>query len=95
MASNLALSKERHALLISRLKDHKIVAPDVFVSNAHKRNHEFVNLFNATENGELIYCNNIAALFIALDTAYIHADWRVFIDSSKDSLVGSGPTKSW
>lgn len=86
LASNLALSKEKHALLLSRLKDHKLLAPEVLVGQAFTRQQEFMDLFSKTENDELFYCNDIKALFFAMDIEYIHTEWRMFIDSSKDSL---------
>ena len=37
-------------------------------------------------DGQLCFCSNIARLFKCLSLNYNHAEWRLFIDSSKRSL---------
>ena len=76
---------EMDLLLISRLKDKKLLESDAKIT--FYRNWETgIFPFSSLDN-DLVYCNNIIGLLLKMKIPnYRPEDWRLFIDSSKRSL---------
>ena len=86
LARDLYLSKQQSELLASRLKQWNLVPEDVRVTSFRNQNKDLASFFNI-EN-KLCYCTNIPGLFMSLGLPPNPSDWRLFIDSSKQSLKG-------
>lgn len=71
----------------SRLKQWKLVADDFRVTTPRKR--RLTQLFDECFEMDAIglaYCSDVHRLFVRFGTPYDAIDWRLFIDSSKESL---------
>ena len=86
LACDLYLSKQQSELLASRLKQWNLVQEDVRITSFRNRNKDLTSFFDM-EN-KLCYCTNIPGLFTSLGLPHNPSDWRLFIDSSKQSLKG-------
>jgi hypothetical protein len=71
-------------LLGSRLKQKNLLAPSTTFSWYRRREKEFVPFFS--QDGELVYCNDIPWLITKLNIQHDASKWRLFIDSSKRSF---------
>lgn len=81
---DLHLTKEASELLGSRLKDKNLLAAGVSFSWYRYREKHFIPYFS--EEGDLVFCNDVCGLFKTFNIPYESTDWRLFIDSSKRSL---------
>lgn len=72
----------------SRLQEKKLVAPGFKVTYARKRSNvkTLDECFAFHENSKISYCNNIDALFDRFGHPHHPEEWRLFIDSSVESL---------
>lgn len=84
------LSQGSAELVASRLKQWNVVATDLRVTAPRKRRltQVFDECFEIdnTLSKELAFCNDIYRLFERIGVPYDAKDWRLFIDSSKESL---------
>ena len=85
LARDLYLSKQSE-LLAFRLKQWNLVQEDVRITSFRNQNKNLASFFDM-EN-KLYYCTNIPGLFTSLGLPHNPSDWRLFIDSSKQSLKG-------
>lgn len=87
LTRDLGLSKDAAQLLGSRLHAKHLLAPGTQFAWYRKREKDFVPYFS--QEGSLVYCNNIPAVIENLGAErYDPSSWRLFIDSSKRSLKG-------
>lgn len=84
LVRDLELTKEKGEILISRLKQWKLVAPKVRSSFNRHRDKTFTSFF--TDHGTCVACNDVDGLLAAMGLEHNPQDWRLFLDSSKRSL---------
>lgn len=84
LVRDLNLPKNSAELLGSRLKEKNLLAPGTSFSWYRNREKVFTPYFS--EDGKLIYCNNVHSVMEQLNIKYDVNEWRLFIDSSKRSL---------
>lgn len=81
---DLFLTKSNAELLTSRLKQWNLLDESVQVKDQRKRHQTFCNFFSRQD--VLCFCNNVAGLFEAIGITCNPSEWRLFIDSSSQSL---------
>lgn len=84
---DLGLAKDSAELLASRLKERNLLLPGTKITAYRNREQNFVKYF--TSEDTLVYCHDIKGLVNEYKTAsysYKPDDWRLFIDSSTESL---------
>lgn len=87
LVRDLALSKELAELLGSRLEEKNLICPKTSFYWFRQREIEFKSFFS--EDGYLVYCNNVTELMLKLGLPnYDPSEWRLFIDASKRILKG-------
>ena len=84
LVRDLNLSKDKSELLASRLQQWNLLTLGTKVTFYRQKSKDLSNLFSA--DGELCYCNNIPGLFESIGINYDLNDWRLFVDSSKESM---------
>lgn len=84
LSRDLNLSQAQAELLGSRLQGWNLLNKDVKVTSFRHRQEKFEKYFSSTE--KIVHCNDVDALFLALEQKHDPSDWRLFIDSSKLSL---------
>ena len=84
LVQDLNLTKSNSKLLASRLQQWNLLAPDTKVTFYHQRSQDLISHFSI--DGELCYCNDISALFQSIGMIHDQTNWRLFIDSSKESI---------
>lgn len=84
LVRDLNLSKLQSELLGSRLQEWNLLAPGTKISVYRDRHEELIKFFD--QDGSLCFCKDINGLFEELGCEYDSHDWRLFIDSSKQSL---------
>ena len=85
LVRDLGLSKKAEEIVASRLQVKHILGDSAKVSYFQKRDQSFATFFS--EQKQFVYCHNIPGLLRQLDVAsYIPTKWRLFLDSSKQSL---------
>ena len=84
---DLNLNKSQSELLASRLKQRGFADDNTKITFYRQRNHALLPYFK--KDGELTYCDDVAGLFNAMKQKYQCDEWRLFIDSSKESLVAA------
>lgn len=84
LVRDLELTKAKAELLGSRLKNLNVLEPDVRITQQRRRSNELHDFFGSFNN--LIYCKDIESVMIYLNAPTDHDEWRLFIDSSKESL---------
>ncbi|GFX68178.1 uncharacterized protein TNCV_4440011 [Trichonephila clavipes] len=84
LVRDLGLPKDTAEVLGSRLKERHLLNSGVSFSWYRIREKEFVPFF--TQEGDLVFCNNVPAILEMFKTMYEPEEWRLFIDSSKRSL---------
>ena len=85
LVHDLSLSKSSAELLASRLKEKNLLSDSACITFYCNRHQEFLCFF--FEGKDLVYCTDIAQLLHKLGVPqYEPKDWRLFIDSSKQSL---------
>ena len=85
LVRDLGLSKKAEEIVASRLQVKHLLGDSAKVSYFQKRDQSFATFFS--EQKPFIYCHNISGLLRQLGVAsYIPTKWRLFLDSSKQSL---------
>ena len=84
LVRDLQLSKEKSELLASRLKEYNLLDQGTKVSYFRTR-HVKLSTFFAMEN-DICFCNDVNGLMHELGHDHVPDEWRLFIDSGKDSL---------
>ncbi|GFW51247.1 uncharacterized protein TNCV_3595291 [Trichonephila clavipes] len=84
LVRDLGLPKDTAEVLGSRLKERHLLNSGVSFSWYRFREKEFVPFF--TQEGDLVFCNNVPAILQMFKIIYKPEEWRPFIDSSKRSL---------
>ncbi|GFV35888.1 uncharacterized protein TNCV_2866471 [Trichonephila clavipes] len=84
LVRDLGLSKNTAEVLGSRLKERHLLNSGVLFSWYRFREKEFVPFF--TQEGDLVFCNNVPAMLEMFEIMYEPEKWRLLIDSSKRSL---------
>ena len=86
LVRDLALSKESSELLASRLAEKNLLHRDVRITVYRNRHNKLLQYFS--KHDEFAFCNNIESLLNEMGVEnYSPDDWRLFIDSSKHSLI--------
>ena len=84
LVRDLSLSKESSELLASRLKKKNPLLPRTIISFYRTRESKLFQYFD--NKGSFVYCNNIPDLLNEMGTVqYSQENWRLFIDTSKQS----------
>lgn len=86
IVSKLELSQRKSEELASFLYQENLLAPDAKVTAFRKRQSVFQDLFIVNKRKTFAYCKNIPKLMEKMGIAYKPHEWRLFIDSSKNSL---------
>jgi len=84
LCKDLDLPKYKSEILISRLKDWNLVDTSARITVQRKRHEGYSSFFTEDEN--LCYCHDVKGLFEAVGIQCLPEDWRLFIDSSSESL---------
>ncbi|KAI6651281.1 hypothetical protein LOD99_5429 [Oopsacas minuta] len=84
LVRDLDLPKESAELLGSGLKEKNLLLPETKFYSYRNREIEFLKYF-IVEDG-FMFCHDVSPLVNALGCPYVPNDWRLFIDSSKQSL---------
>ncbi|GFY17823.1 uncharacterized protein TNCV_1075581 [Trichonephila clavipes] len=83
LVRDLGLPKDTAEVLRSRLKERHLLNSGVSFSGYRFREKEFVPFL--TQEGELVFCNNVPAILEMFKIMYEPEEFRLFIDSSKRS----------
>lgn len=83
---NLELSKRKSEMLASFLKRKNLLAPGVKTTAYRQRDAAFKECFLMNDAKDFVYCYDVENLMEKLGISYNPNDWRLFIDSSKNSL---------
>lgn len=81
---DFGLSKEKSEIFASRMKERGFVSPDVKTSIYRNRHKQFAKYY--TKRHDICFCSNILGLFEELNEVHNPTEWRLFIDSNKQSL---------
>lgn len=82
---DLNLSKQTSEVLASRLKEKNLLVRGTSISYYREREKDLVQFFSQEKN--LVWCNDISGLLMKMGlSAYQSTEWRLFMDSSKQSL---------
>jgi len=81
---DLDLSKEKAEILASRMRDRGFLEPHVRTTYFRSRDKQYSKYFE--KKGNITFCSDILGLFQALKQKHTPEHWRLFIDSSKESL---------
>ena len=82
---DLGLSKKAEEIPVSRLQEKHLLDDSAKVSYFQKRDQSFATFFS--EQKQFVYCHDIPGLLRQLGVAsYMPTKWRLFLDSSKQSL---------
>jgi hypothetical protein len=84
LVRDLQLSKERSELLASRLKEWNLLDSSVKVCSFRDRNFKLASFYELKEG--VCYCNDINSLMLEFNEEHKPHEWRLFIDSGKESL---------
>ena len=86
LVRDLNLSKESSEILASQLGEHGILDLETKITFLHHRDDNFLLRVFAMED-DFVYCNNIPGFLAKMGLPVYNSDeWRLFIDSSKQSL---------
>ena len=89
LSRDLDLTKAKAEILSSRRKEWNLLAPPCKISKPRKRHvtlANFFTMFSDSDHPSLCYCTDIHGLLQEIGIVYSVLDWRLFIDSSKQSL---------
>lgn len=87
LVRDLGLPKDKAEFLASYMKHNNWLSKGTRVSYYRNREENFRKYFTKIEEPSLVYCNNVEELMNELQTGiYKDDEWRLFIDSSKQSL---------
>lgn len=81
---DLELTKEKSELHASRMKQYGFLAPGVKTTVYRNRHEPYAKYY--TMEDKICFCKDIHGLFKELGQAYDPNQWRLFVDSSKESL---------
>ena len=81
---DFGLSKDKSEIFASRMKERGFVFPDVKTSVYRNRHKQFAKYY--TKQDDICFCSDIAGLFEELNEVHSPTEWRLFIDSNKESL---------
>ena len=84
MRRDVYLTKEKSEFLASRLQERNLLEKRVEITLYRKRTEDLLALFTMKDN--LCFCNDITELFEQLEILYDKTNWRLFMDTSKDSI---------
>jgi hypothetical protein len=84
LVRDLSLPKSKAELLSSRLKDWNVLDKSCKISCQRKRHEPFSQYFETNE--DLCFCKDISGLFKEMNVEYKPSQWRLFVDSSSESL---------
>ena len=84
LVRDLDLSKTSAEVLISRLKDWKLLDKSCKGSSYRLRHEQFSKFYKLED--QLVFCNDIPNLFKEIGVEHKPDEWRLFIDSSIRSL---------
>ena len=85
LVRDLELTKEKADLLGSRPQERNLLKPGTKISHFQSRHMKFSSLYSQEEN--VCFCNDISGLMQEIGCCYDPSEWRLFIDSSKASLM--------
>ena len=84
LIKDLCLSKEKSAILASRLKKRNLLKSNVKVTHFRKSNNNLIRFYKF--NDSMVYYCDKNGLFETLGQSLEISEWILFIDSSKVSL---------
>lgn len=80
----LGLTQTKSEIAASLLNERNLLDEGVKITSFRTRSKHLQRLFTMEDN--VIFCNNVVELFVELKFEYKPDEWRLFIDSSKESL---------
>ena len=89
LTRDLGLTKAKAEIFSSRLKEWNLLAPSCKISKPRKRHVTFSNFYamsSVSDHPSLCFCTDIEGLFQESGIAYSALNWRLLVDSSKQSL---------
>lgn len=86
LTRDLALTKGQAELLGSRLKQWNLLLPGTRISNFRFRHIHLAQFF--AKDDDICYCSDVNGVMQYLGQEHKVDEWRLFIDSSKNSLKG-------
>ena len=89
LSKDLGLTNTKAEILFSRLKEWILLAPSCQISKPRKQHVTFANfctMYSDSDHPSLCYCTDKQGLFQEIGIVYSASDWRLFIDSCKQSL---------
>lgn len=81
---DFGLTKEKSELFASRMIECGFAASEVKVSTYRNRHKEYAKFY--TKKDQICFCSDISGLFQELHQIHNPNEWRLFIDSNKESL---------
>ena len=85
LVRDLDLPKVKAEQLISKSKQWNLLQSGVNVYGFRTRQQSFAQFFSM--KGELVYCTDVDGIMLELGNSHKPEEWRLFIDSSKLSLI--------
>lgn len=88
IVAELGLTQRKSERLTVFLKGYNVLDPKFNVTEYRKRQQDFQNLYNINVAKTYAYCSDAYILMLAMfiERPYNPEEWRLFIDSSKNSL---------
>ena len=86
MVRDLGLTKSNAELLSSRLREWNLLDSSCRISIYRKSHLTFSSYYTFSAANSLCYCSNVYGLFNEISIDYNPSNWRLFIDSSTQSL---------
>ncbi|XP_055307618.1 uncharacterized protein LOC129571793 [Sitodiplosis mosellana] len=86
IVSKLELSQRKAETLASFLKENNLLAPGTKITAYRSRQKSLQECFMTGLDKTYAYCHDVEKLMQAMGIVYKAEDWRLFIDSSKNSL---------
>lgn len=86
IVAKLGLSQRKSEELARFLNDHHVLAAGTKVTSYRKRQSELQKSFLVNDDKTFAYCSDVNALMCAMKIEYKADEWRLFIDSSTQSL---------
>lgn len=84
LCRDLYLTKQNSELLASRMQQWGYLAPETRVTYFRHRSDDFAKFFGRA--GDYCFCYDVPGLFAEFKKNYDPAEWRLFIDGSKESI---------
>jgi len=86
IVAKLELSQSKSEELAKLLNEDNLLMPEVKVTRYRKRQEELQQFFTTDQSKQMAYCQDINKLMAFMQISYESTEWRLFIDSSKQSL---------